>query len=276
MDPVTLGLIMGGAQVGIGGIQRIAANRRRKNALANFNYDIPSATKEIVSNAREKASQNEIPVADVARSRMESNLAQTGAKGENVAQTTGDLIGLYAKLFGQRSDFEQQILESNAQYRAMNEDKLNQALGVMADAENQQFYYNKLLPLQNELGYATDQATGGAANIQGGLQTMYQGFMNKYMMDEYEKIYGSNNNENKADYQTDVTRNKLDRNSNVWASQAVSNIPKLITDAMRTSLSPMPEMEQYTPIGNNYQWQNVPEWQRTNPITYPPSWLKYR
>lgn len=189
MDPITASVAIGAAQAGFGAVQRLLAAGRRRRALSNLNYEIPSATKEIVQNARERASQMGLPGEDVYRAQQQAEIARTAAKGERVSDSISDVLGLYSKLYGTQTDANRGLLIQGAQQKDIRERELNQSLGLLAQAQGEQFYYNRILPVMNELGYATEQAQGGAANIQGGLQTAYGAYLNKFMMDEYAKIY---------------------------------------------------------------------------------------
>lgn len=187
-DPIILGIA--GAQTAIGLAQRNAAKKRRKRSLAQFDYDIPSATEEQVRLSREYASRSGLPGEDITRARLESDLAGSVSQAEGAASTAEEVLGLYGKMFGQKSDINRQILESGAKYKSEQEMNLAKSLGLLAQAEEQQFYYNKYVPFMSEMGYATDQATGGAANIASGLQTAYSAWENEWMMDAWKDIYG--------------------------------------------------------------------------------------
>lgn len=190
MDPITASVAIGAAQAGFGEVQRLLAARRRRRALSNLNYEIPSATKEIVQSARERASQMGLPGEETYRAQQQAEIARTAAKGERVSDSISDVLGLYSKLYQTQTDTNRGLLIQGAQQKDMRERELNQSLGLLAQAQGEQFYYNRLLPVMNELGYATEQAQGGAANIAGGLQTAYTAYLKKFEMDELKKIYG--------------------------------------------------------------------------------------
>jgi hypothetical protein len=194
IGPFAVAAIMGGAQMGIGLLQRRAAKRRRERAMRDMEYDIPSATTEIVQSAREGASQTEIPGAPQIRARTESEMAAALAKGESVADTASDVYGLYSKLYGSKMGVERDLAIKGAEFQYANELELRKSLGLMAEAQNQQFHYNRYVPFLSNMQFASEQAAGGSANIAGGLQTAYSGWMNKWMMDEYGKIFGYGNN----------------------------------------------------------------------------------
>ena len=198
MGPVLVSALLGGAQAGIGLLQRGAANRRRKKAMEEMEYDIPSGITEQVQMARARASQNEMPGTDAFRSRVESDMSGTLQKGEAVSDTASDVLGLYAKMYGSKSSIESDILQKGAQYKSANELELMKSLGLMAEAENQQFHYNRYVPFLSDMQYSSEQSAGGAANIAGGLQTAYGGWMNNWMMDQYKEIYGVGNTDNKT------------------------------------------------------------------------------
>jgi hypothetical protein len=171
-------------------------------------------------------------------------------------------------------DMNRQILERGAQYKSENELQLMKSMGLMAEAEKDQFYYNKVMPFMSEMGYAGEQAAGGSANIAGGLQTAYQGWMNNFMTEQYKGGVNAMTQED-ANTQLAMSRKKLDNNANQWLTQTPQN--EFSTDRYRTKLDPIPgarspEVEPWMTDGT------FPggEWQKDNPISYPPSWLKYK
>ena len=131
-----------------------------------------------------------LPGEETYRAQQRAELARTAAQGERVSDSISDVLGLYSKLYQTQTDTNRGLLIQGAQQKDIRERELNQSLGLLAQAQGEQFYYNKMLPVMNELGYATEQAQGGAANIAGGLQTAYSAYLKKFMMDEYSKIYG--------------------------------------------------------------------------------------
>ena len=224
IDPFTASLVIGAVQTGVGSVQRIAAERRRKNALAGFNYEIPSATKEILQNSRERASQSGLPGEETYRAQQQAEMARVASKGERVSDSISDVLGLYSKLYQTQTDTNRQLLTQGAEMKDMRERELNQSLGLMAQAQGEQFYYNRVMPLMNELGYATEQAQGGAANIQGGLQTAYGAYLNKFMMDEMSGMYGNQNPQGRDSIQDILGRrqftNRLRREYGTPATEA--------------------------------------------------------
>ena len=237
IGPLAVPLIMAGVQTATGAIQRGLAVGRRRRALRDLNYEIPSATREIVQNARERASQTGLPGEDVYRSQQQSEIARTVAKGERVSDSISDVLGLYSKLYQTQTDTNRGLLVQGAQQKDIRERELNQSLGLLAQAQGEQFYYNRMLPVMNELGYATEQAQGGAANIAGGLQTAYSAYLNKFMMDEYSKIYGDQQNQNMAYDMQDVNNARLRTFGNMWQKQIPTQ--GIDVDRLRTPLLPI-------------------------------------
>ena len=188
--PAALPFIIGGAQTAIGALQRGGASRRRRKALAGMKHEIPSATEEQLQLARERASRTGLPGEDITRARMESSTAEAISKGESVAETSSDVLGLYQKMLGNKMDMNRKILEAGAQYKSESELQLEKSMGLMADAESQQFYYNKMVPFLSEMQYAGEQSAGGAANIASGVQTAYQGWMNNFMTQQFDEQQG--------------------------------------------------------------------------------------
>lgn len=187
------GMILSGAQAVMGLAQRAKASKRRKIALAKMKSEVPDATKEQVQLMRERASRSGLPGSDVTRARAESNIAQGVDMGEAAAQTSSDVLGLYSKMFGQKQQFNNQLLESGAQYKSQNELDLSKSLGLMANAEQQQFHYNQYVPFLSEMGYAGEQSQGGAANVAAGLQGAYSNWENQWMADQWKDLYSNSN-----------------------------------------------------------------------------------
>lgn len=224
MDPVTLQLLLSGLQVGIGGLQRRSAAKRREKALDNLSYDIPDATLQQVELARERASRMGLPGEDITRSRIDSNMATTLSEGESVAETASDVLGLYGRMFARGADVEKEILEKGAAYKDQNELQLQRSLGLLSNAQEQQFYYNKFVPFLSEMGYAGDQSQGGAANIASGLQTAYNAWDNDWMLNMYRQMYGNSqsNSNQSGDYLSDIrnaTTQKIKNNEDSWTNQ---------------------------------------------------------
>jgi hypothetical protein len=262
--------VLSGAQTLFGFAQRGASRRRRKRALEKFNYDIPSATEEQVRLAREYASRNGIPGEDVTRARFESDLAGAVSKGERAASTAEEVLGLYGKMFGKKTDFNQQLLEAGSRYKSEQEANLSKSLGLLANAEEQQFYYNKYLPFMSEMGYAADQAQGGSANIASGLQSAYSNWENQWMMDAWERIY-KNNGTNDAGASPQMTIPSTSENQ--------LSVEPWMTDSGTWDVSPEIYGSQSKNIDQNYRTPLAPwdaDWQQKNPVSYPSSWIKYR
>jgi len=190
MGPLVVPLVMAGIQAATGIAQRASAKRRREAAMGKMDYDISSGTKEQVQIARERASRSGLPGEDVTRARLESEAAQTISKGESVSTTSGDVLGLYQKMYGNKMDINRQILEKGSQYKSENELQLMKTMGLMGEEENQQFYYNRMVPFLSDMRYAGEEAAGGSANIAGGLQTAYQGWMNNFMTQQFDTGVG--------------------------------------------------------------------------------------
>ncbi len=243
LGPLALPLIMAGIQTGTGLLQRGAANRRRKAALRKMKYDIPSGVTEQVQMARERASQTGLPGEDIIRCRIESDIAGTIEKGESVAETSQDVLGLYQKMQGSKMDMNRQILEKGAQFKSENELQLMKTMGLMADAENQQFHYNRFVPFLSEMGYAGEQAAGGAANIAGGLQTAYSAWNNQFMMDQFKDIYGQGGD---TPFQTGITGNNL--NANPWMTQTPGSPTEL--NVPQTGIKPWVDPREPYRMGN--------------------------
>ncbi len=190
IGPLVVPLVMAGVQAATGAAQRMSANKRRKKAMEDFNYEIPSAVTEQVQMARERASQNQLPGEDIYRSRMESQAAGTLQKGESVSETASDLLGMYAKMFGQKQDANRDIFQKGAEYKSANQQELMRTMGVMAEAENQKFYYNQYMPFLSDMQFATEESQAGAANVAGGLQTAYSAWLTDWQNKTFEKMYG--------------------------------------------------------------------------------------
>lgn len=284
VDPVSIGLAAGQTAIGIA--QRAAANRRRKRALAQFKYDIPSATQEQVRLAREYASRSGLPGEDITRARLESDLAGAVLKGEGAASTSEEVLGMYGKMFGQKTDINRQLLEAGAKYKSEQEANLARSLGLMANAEEQQFYYNKYVPFMSEMGYAGDQAQGGAANIASGLQTAYSAWENQWMMDAWKDIYGTNPSAaGMVEGGNPMTISPMQDSPlslEPWATNEQTwNVPEDGSygyPAPNFDMGGYMEQPQNNFRGWNMQWNNwqvLPQWQQQNPVNYPARWMKY-
>ena len=142
-------------------------------------------------------------------------------------------------------DMNRQILERGAKYKSENELQLQKTMGLMADAENQQFHYNRFVPFLSEMGYAGEEAQGGAENIAGGLQTAYSAWNNKFMMDQFKELYQPDDG---TQFQTDMTRNKLNVNANQWMTQAPTAPTEL--NVPQTGIKPWVDPREPYRMGN--------------------------
>lgn len=269
-----LPLAISAAQTAFGTGQRIAADRRRRRAMDSFRFDIPDATMEQVGLARERASRTGLPGEDITRARLDSDMAGTLQRGESVAQTASDVLGLYGKMFGQKTDTERQLLESGAQYKSQNEMELMRSLGLLADAEAQQFHYNEYIPFLSEMGYAGEQAAGGAANIASGLQGAFQTWNNQFMMDEYSKIFGvGNTGSGGMPVETQFARDSLRSREMPRMEGQLPQSSSFGDMYQRTPTPPIPGNETFAQ--NTTGQQGLPGWQKENPLSYPANWVKY-
>jgi len=266
---IPLPLIIAGAQFGAGLIQRGTAARRRTRALREMRYKIPSAQKEKLQFLRGRASRNEIPGAARTRSRFGSNIAESVIKGEQGATTSQEILGMYRNMGRDKSMLDKQLIEAGSQYKSANELELAKGLSEYAEAEAQQFHYNKFVPFLSEMGYAGDTAQGGAANMAGGLQTAYSHWENKWMMNEYKKMYGMQDEigddtlTGDSPFEHPIQQAQL----NQIAASGIQQPPSTV-NAPRTPLMDA-GMNEANP------WQRLPAWQTDNPVDYPIDWLKY-
>ncbi len=187
--PSGIGTLLGVGQGIYGALQRRAARKRREQALANFRYDIPSAYDTQLQLAQEQASQRGIAGQDLVEAQMERDAAQMLSQGERVSESASDILGLYGQTYAKKQDAYTRMLQMGAQEEARRKAELGRAVNLYADAQQQQFHYNRYLPFLQQMGMAGQQSAAGAQNLAAGLQTAYQGWSDKYMMDAYRDIY---------------------------------------------------------------------------------------
>lgn len=193
INPFSIGSIVGVGKMIGGALQRRAARKRREKALENFRYDIPSATNNLVQLAQEQASLRGIPGQDITTSLLQSEQARTLEGGESVAESPSDILGLYAQTYAKAGDTYRKMLEYGEGLRERRQGQLQNAMQQYADAQQQQFHYNRYVPFMAEMGYAGQQSAGGAQNIASGMQTAYGGLTSPWLMNQYKDIYSMGN-----------------------------------------------------------------------------------
>jgi len=186
MDPITLALIVQGA-MGVG--QMISGNINRRKALDEFSYEIPDATKEQVKIARGLATQRGLPGEDTARALAESKAARTVERGFTTSETASDALGLLSDVHTQTLDFEKEMQIKGAERYDMNQKNLISTLGLLAQAEQEKFYYNEYVPFLSKMGMAGQQMAGGSQNIGGAFQGGLQMGLNEADMKHEKELY---------------------------------------------------------------------------------------
>lgn len=191
IDPFTIGSLAFGAAKMIGGaVQRRKARKLRERTMQELDYDIPSGVKSQLEMAQREASLRGMPGQDIAESRLKSGQAETIGRGERVADSVSDLLGLYAQTNKQGQDAYLQMLQYGETERARRQSQLQNAMQKFADAEQQQFHYNRYVPFLANMGMAGQMSQEGGQMISSGLQTGFGALANNWMMNQYKDIYG--------------------------------------------------------------------------------------
>lgn len=130
-------------------------------------YKMPSQLNQILGISRYMASQRGLPGQDL----MQRNLASNTAQNVRAIQETtngGAGLGAVNQAFGNQQQAQTRLDVAGAGAYQQNLQGLQQSLGMIANAKDQEFEYNQNMPYQRKLQeyYQTRQA--GAANLFGG------------------------------------------------------------------------------------------------------------
>ena len=130
-------------------------------------YKMPSQLNQILGISRYMASQRGLPGQDLMQRNLASNTAQN-VRAVQETTTGGAGLGAVNQAFGNQQQAQIGLDIAGAGAYQQNLQGLQQSLGMVANAKDQEFEYNQNMPYQRALSqfYQTRQA--GAANLFGG------------------------------------------------------------------------------------------------------------
>jgi len=163
IDPLTISTILGGGKT-LFGLGQMLFNDKPDRPT----YEIPSELSQIVGLSRSLVSQNGLPAQDL----INRNLASTTAQNVNSIQETttgGAGLGAVAQAYGNQLGAQQNLAVQGANYQSQQVQGLQRALGMMANAKNTEFEYNKNMPYQRDLQSYYQNQQAGAQNLFGGM-----------------------------------------------------------------------------------------------------------
>ena len=130
-------------------------------------YKMPSQLNQILGISRYMASQRGLPGQDLMQRNLASNTAQN-VRAVQETTTGGAGLGAVNQAFGNQQQAQIGLDVAGANAYQQNLQGLQNSLGMVANAKDQEFEYNQNMPYQRALSqfYQTRQA--GAANLVGG------------------------------------------------------------------------------------------------------------
>ena len=130
-------------------------------------YKMPSQLNQILGISRYMASQRGLPGQDLMQRNLASNTAQN-VRAVQETTTGGAGLGAVNQAFGNQQQAQIGLDVAGANAYQQNLQGLQNSLGMVANAKDQEFEYNQNMPYQRALSqfYQTRQA--GAANLFGG------------------------------------------------------------------------------------------------------------
>jgi len=130
-------------------------------------YKMPTQLNQILGISRFMASQRGLPGQDLMQRNLASN---TAANVRAVQETTtgGAGLGAVNQAFGNQQNAQTQLDIAGAGAYQQNLQGLQQSLGMIANAKDQEFEYNQNMPYQRALQNYYQTRMAGVANLFGG------------------------------------------------------------------------------------------------------------
>lgn len=160
-----VGMVGGLAQLGFGIADRIKGKRKLKEAQSFYEqnkYAIPEAARAGLGVAERQAAGLRLPGEDIRRAQMQEAVAGGVGAAQQAATSASDVQATLANLYGQQITGEQNLGIEGARRYDINQQQLQQSLGMMAGYEDIEWQQNVLAPYQQMLGQAEAlQSRGG-------------------------------------------------------------------------------------------------------------------
>lgn len=166
---------LGLLQTGLGLSSRAKAKKRLREAQSFYEenkYEIPESARAALGVAERQAGTLRLPGEDIARARIGETVASGVGAAREAATSSSDVLSVLSSLYGGQISAERGLAEQAAQRYDVNQAQLRDALGRMAQFEQEEFKYNVLMPYQQMLGQAEAYGARGAQELSSGLSSL--------------------------------------------------------------------------------------------------------
>lgn len=164
MDPMTLMLLLQGAKGAYTLGEGIAQQRKAskiEGSLQRPSYEIPSAAKAALENAKAMSLSSKLPGQSYAEGNIRSNTASAIRSATGAASGSADLLASITGIAGNEQAAFSDLAAKGADYQSMNKQRLNEALMSYAPYQEKAWDVNKYQPY--EQGAAAVRALKGAS-----------------------------------------------------------------------------------------------------------------
>jgi hypothetical protein len=203
--PLAVLAIPAALQAGIGiaqGIKGLSMNPERPE------YEIPESATEALANAKYVASQTGLPGADIFRSALRENMANSVFNLTQAASSPTQILAGVEKMNQEYANQEQELAMKSAQNYLNNQGVLRSELGAMAAREDQAFIANEYNPWLMDMERKQSLLEGSATNIIGGATGLANLAGDKAELDFLRELYGKDKKkQNESQKPGTVTRN---------------------------------------------------------------------
>lgn len=173
------GLIMSGAQAGLGILQGILGGNKRKKALAQLQknpFQVPASARRAVEMQGKIAQGTQLPGQDIIEERMASGTANALSQARQTATSPSQMMQATVDGYIAQQQRQQELdLQAAQNYQTMQQGYA-QSVSSLAPYEVEKWKYQTLYPVQEQLNRAAGMEQAGwgniGAGIQGGLTTM--------------------------------------------------------------------------------------------------------
>lgn len=132
-------------------------------------YEVPESATEALANAKYVASQTALPGADIFRSALRENMANSIFSLTQAATSPTQILEGVTKMNEQYANQEQQLAMQGAQNYYNNQGELRSELNTMAAREDQKWVANEYNPWLMDMERKQALMEGGISNISGGV-----------------------------------------------------------------------------------------------------------
>jgi hypothetical protein len=151
-------------------------------------YEIPQSLKDMLENAKQVASQTQLP----GQSLAEEKLSAASAQGITAAKQSGDsptsTLGTISNIIGSEQSKLRDLAASAATAWQTNQSTLRAAMQSMATEENKQWQYNEYLPYMAAMEKAAALQKSGQENLFAGVSDAVGGAIAYNQNESYMKM----------------------------------------------------------------------------------------